>query len=130
MGDPGRDQLGSQPSGAVVRKRNSRDIAKTALGAEQSVATKYVPTALQAVESLRSEGYAIYALEQAEGSHNALSFKPKGTKLALVLGSEIAGVSADILAACDMVLEIPQRGSKESLNVGVAAGIAVYALLG
>lgn len=113
----------------LVRKRNSRDIAKTALGAEQSVDTKYAPTTLQAAESLRNEGYAIYALEQAEGSHSVLDFKPKGAKVALVLGSETAGVSADVLAACDTVLEIPQRGSKESLNVGVAAGIAVYALI-
>jgi tRNA G18 (ribose-2'-O)-methylase SpoU len=112
----------------VVRKRLERAIAKTALGAQHSLSIEHFDDTLMAVASLRQNGCTIYGLEQASGSADILTFRPH-SPTALIVGNELTGLPAQVLAACDTVLEIPQRGRKESLNVAVAAGIALYALL-
>lgn len=109
----------------VAANRNSREIAKTALGAEQTVAVSYRLAAAEAVAELTAGGWHVYGLEQAPQSLDLFSFEPS-FPAALVLGSETSGIGPEALNACEAVLEIPQLGRKESLNVSVAAGIAVY----
>ncbi|NCA79500.1 MAG: TrmH family RNA methyltransferase [Sphingobacteriia bacterium] len=104
-----------------------RDIHKTALGATETVKWKYFETALLAIEELKSKGYKIVALEIAEGSTDIRSFKPESfDKIALILGNEVNGVDQKILDICDVCIEIPQYGTKHSLNVSVSAGIALW----
>ncbi len=103
------------------------EIHKTALGAEDSVSWQYYPTALDAVTQLRREGYTILSVEQAEGSTLLPSFQPeKGRKYAVVLGNEVKGVRQEVIDASDGCLEIPQSGTKHSMNVSVTAGIIIY----
>lgn len=103
------------------------DIRKTALGAEHSVQWEQRQDILPLLDELRAAGYQLAAAEQAEGSSPLPDFKPSGP-IALVLGHEVEGVQEAVLARCDLALEIPQQGSKHSLNVSVAAGILLYAL--
>jgi tRNA G18 (ribose-2'-O)-methylase SpoU len=112
----------------VVINRNTREIAKTALGAEQTIAVEYFADSAQALERLRREGRTIIALEQSESAHNLFDFRPS-SPLALIVGNEVSGVDAKLLTGSDAILELPQRGAKESLNVAVATGIALYQLL-
>lgn len=103
------------------------EIHKTALGGEDSVEWRYYPTALDAVHALRSEGCFVYAVEQAEGStmlHN-LPERLEG-RHAVVFGNEVKGVHQEVVDCCDGCLEIPQYGTKHSLNVSVTAGIIVW----
>lgn len=103
------------------------DIHKTALGAELTVPWSYYPTALEAIEVLSQEGYEIYALEQASGSISMERFQVKPEhRYALVLGNEVHGVHQEVLDRATGCLEIPQYGTKHSLNVSVAAGIALW----
>ena len=105
----------------------STEIHKTALGAEDSVAWRYYPTALEAIESLKSKGYEIFSVEQAHGSTMLQTFSPSpDKKYAVVLGNEVKGVHQEVVDASDGCLEIPQFGTKHSLNVSVAAGIIIW----
>ncbi|MBO5186698.1 MAG: RNA methyltransferase [Prevotella sp.] len=105
----------------------SAEIHKTALGAEDSVEWKYFATAVEAVESLRSSGYEVYAVEQAEGSTMLHDFTPvAGRRYAVVLGNEVKGVHQEVIDRCHGCLEIPQFGTKHSMNVSVTAGIIIY----
>lgn len=105
------------------------DIHKTALGAEDSVPWRYCSSALEAVGALQAEGYTVLALEQAHESLRLDRFVPEpGARYALVLGNEVKGVAEEVVAAADHCLEIPQYGTKHSLNVSVAAGIALWQL--
>jgi 23S rRNA (guanosine2251-2'-O)-methyltransferase len=107
-----------------------RDIHKTALGATETVVWKYFETALDAVNSLKSAGYRIVAIEQVSGSTALQDFKlVSGEKAALVFGNEVQGVSEELLDKCDSGIEIPQFGMKHSLNVSVAAGIVLWELV-
>lgn len=107
---------------------NTKQIHKTALGAEETMIVRYSDDSLVTIKELKAAGYAVYALENnCEGVQNLLNFKP-ANKFALILGSETDGLSTEVLTACDSVLEIPMYGSKNSLNVSVAAGVAVYQL--
>ena len=107
-----------------------RDIQKTALGATESVDWEYCLNTLHALEKLKAEGYQLCALEQVEHSVKLNVFSPeKGKKYALVFGNEVFGVEEDVLKACDYVLEIPQLGTKHSLNISVSLGIAVWDLM-
>ncbi len=103
------------------------EIHKTALGAENSVEWKYFDDALQAVNELKMEGFTVLAIEQAEGStmlgDMELSDKKK---YAVVLGNEVKGVQQALVNACDNCIEIPQFGTKHSLNVSVTAGIIIW----
>ena len=103
------------------------EIHKTALGAEDSVEWKHYASALEAVQALHDEGYEVYALEQVEGSVSLNDFVPEnGKKYAIVLGNEVKGVAQEVVDACDGALEIPQFGTKHSLNVSVSGGIAIW----
>ncbi|MBR4871468.1 MAG: RNA methyltransferase [Alistipes sp.] len=105
----------------------NREIHKTALGAEQSVAWAYYPTTLECVEELRAKGYKIIAIEQIEGSTMLNDFRAEeGTKYALVFGNEVEGVDQTIADVVDGAIEIPQIGIKHSLNVSVSAGILMW----
>jgi len=104
-----------------------REIEKTALGATQSVAWEHHKTGREAVERLRREGYRILAVEQAVGSVMLDDFRPsEGEKMAFVFGNEVHGVSDEVMAAADGCVEIPQFGTKHSLNVSVAIGIVLW----
>jgi 23S rRNA (guanosine2251-2'-O)-methyltransferase len=103
-----------------------RDINKTALGATETVAWKYFDTTEAALQELKESDYVIYAIEQAEGSISLEQFKLHHPKTALVLGNEVEGVSDAALDLCDGCIEIPQLGSKHSLNVSVATGIVLW----
>ncbi|MBR1631936.1 MAG: RNA methyltransferase [Paludibacteraceae bacterium] len=105
------------------------EIHKTALGAELTVDWQYEADTLTAVERLHQEGYRVYAVEQAHGSTVLQQFKADvSSKIAIVLGHEVKGVSQEVVDACDGCIEIPQYGTKHSLNVSVAAGIVMYQL--
>lgn len=108
--------------------KTAQEIHKTALGAEESVAWQYVPTAEQAVKMLHEEGYKVLAVEQAHGATMLNDFKPdcESRKYAVVLGNEVKGVHQEVVDACDGCLEIPQYGTKHSLNVSVTAGIVIW----
>jgi tRNA G18 (ribose-2'-O)-methylase SpoU len=104
-----------------------REILKTALGSTDSVVWEYVPDTESLIMDLKSRGYTVWAIEQATHKTWLHEFVPEaGRRHALVLGNEVEGVDAQVLAACDGVIEIPQYGTKHSLNVAVAAGIAVW----
>jgi 23S rRNA (guanosine2251-2'-O)-methyltransferase len=104
-----------------------RDIQKTALGATESVDWEYCLNTLEAIEKVKSAGYQLCALEQVENSVMLNEFAPeKNKKYALIFGNEVFGVEEEVLKACDQVLEIPQLGTKHSLNISVSLGIAVW----
>ena len=105
----------------------STEIHKTALGAEDSVEWKYFPTALEAVEQLHRDGYEVYAVEQAEGSTMLHDFIPvSDLRYAVVMGNEVKGVHQEVIDQCDGCIEIPQFGTKHSMNVSVTTGIIIY----
>ena len=105
----------------------SAEIHKTALGAEDSVSWQYFPTALDAVRQLRADGYTVYGVEQVEHSTKLHRFRADmGQKYAVVFGNEVKGVHQEVVDASDGCLEIPQLGTKHSMNVSVTAGIVIY----
>ena len=104
-----------------------RQISKTALGAEQLVPFTYSENAQDAIKDLALAGYDIVGLEQTSTSIPLTSFKAP-EKCALVLGEEVEGISTEIQALCEAFVEIPMKGRKESFNVSVAVGIALYEL--
>lgn len=107
----------------------SAEIHKTALGAEESVNWKHYETTAEALSELRDAGWKLCAIEQAEGSISLDKFRPaEGEKYAIVLGHEVYGVDQSVVDAADVVLEIPQYGTKHSLNVAVTAGILLWHL--
>jgi len=104
-----------------------RELAKTALGAEQSVAWTYAPDAGALVGQLQAEGYVVCAIEQTEGSTSLADFDPQpDRRYAFVLGNEVDGVSEAVVESAMVCLEIPQFGTKHSLNVAVVAGIVAW----
>lgn len=118
---------------------NIAEIHKTALGAEESVDWHYYASTMEAVDALRAEGFTIVAIEQCEGSvmlNEANLFPPlpvprAGVKrgVCFIMGNEVKGVAQDVVDASDMVIEIPQYGTKHSLNVSVTAGIILWEAL-
>ena len=106
------------------------EIHKTALGAEDAVAWTYCADTLEAVHQLQQEGVKVYAVEQAEGSidlsHTQLSRPDSPQKIAVVFGNEVKGVQQSVVDACDGCLELPQFGTKHSLNVATTAGIVIW----
>ena len=106
------------------------EIHKAALGAEFSVDWEHFDTAMEAVESLRREGYVIVSVEQAEHSTPLQQFHPEaGRRYALVFGNEVRGVSQDVVDASDICIEIPQYGTKHSLNVSVSIGMVLWSII-
>lgn len=106
----------------------SPEIHKTALGAEDSVAWLYCPDTMQALAELKAEGYSVCCLEQVHDSVELQDFAPDfgRRRYALVVGHEVDGVNPAVVDASDTVLEIPQCGTKHSLNVAVSTGLAVW----
>ena len=105
------------------------EMHKTALGAEFTVNWKYVNNAVEAVDNLKAEGYTVFSVEQTEGSIllNDLQLDPTG-KYAVVMGNEVKGVQQEVIDHSDGCIEIPQYGTKHSLNVSVTAGIVIWDL--
>lgn len=115
----------------ITAQPPNREVLKTALGATDTVAWTYYPQTVEAITAAKSEGYTVLGLEQVKDSillqnlyKNEDLFSNR--KIAIVLGNEVEGVAPEALAACDAALEIPQFGSKHSLNVSVAAGIVAW----
>jgi 23S rRNA (guanosine2251-2'-O)-methyltransferase len=107
-----------------------KEIRKTALGAEESVAWKGFAHAREAIAHLRDKGFAIYALEQVENSLplHQTNFDPS-SKIAVIVGNEVVGVEQDTIHLCDGTIEIPQLGMKHSLNVATAGGVVLWELV-
>jgi 23S rRNA (guanosine2251-2'-O)-methyltransferase len=106
-----------------------REIEKTALGATQSVNWEYFADVQLAIKQLRSDGYLIIAVEQAENSMMLQEFKvAESKKYALVFGNEVNGVSDEVMNTIDACIEIPQFGTKHSFNIVVSAGIVLWDL--
>jgi len=105
-----------------------RRIEKVSLGAEEFINWSQEKDPVVAVEQLKAKGYQIIALEQTSKSTGLFEFDQKSEKLVMILGNEVEGVSTELLKLADHHLEIPMYGQKSSLNVSVAAGIAMYAL--
>lgn len=108
--------------------RPRKDIAKVALGAQMSVLWEHFPNIKTLLKKFKEEKIEIIALEQAENSIDYKTFKPRNS-LALILGNEVGGIEKSILKLCDKVIEIPMSGEKESLNVSVSAGIALFRII-
>ena len=104
-------------------------ISKTALGAEKTVPWEYYKQTWRLIERLKKAGYQIIALEKAQKSQNLFTVKTPPKLRALVVGNEVSGLSTYLLGRSEMIVSIPMRGKKESLNVAVAFGIAVYHFL-
>lgn len=104
-----------------------REIHKTALGATESVSWRHASTALEVVAELKSQGYSVYAIEQAaKTKHLHRIHQLPLEKVALVFGNEVHGVQQAVVDKCDGVIEIPQFGTKHSLNVSVCVGITLW----
>jgi len=104
-----------------------KEIHKTALGAEESVDWKYFETAMQAVEQLQTNDYAVWGVEQTENSISLDDFNITHDKrYALVFGNEVRGIEQDVVDRCEGCIEIPQFGTKHSFNVSVSAGIVLW----
>ncbi|ADY29752.1 MULTISPECIES: RNA methyltransferase [Cellulophaga] len=113
----------------ITAKPPHKDIQKTALGATDSVAWEYVNETLPLIEQLKSNSYETLAVEQAENATFLNDFKiTQNQKYALIFGNEVKGVAQDVVTASDVVLEIPQYGTKHSLNISVSAGVVVWDL--
>lgn len=107
-----------------------KEIKKTALGSEDTVHWTHFPNAADAIDQLKKEGFAVYAVEQTEGSIPLQQFQRKSDqKVALVFGNEVAGVEQSTILQCDGAIEIPQLGMKHSLNISVAAGIVLWEMV-
>lgn len=104
-----------------------REIQKSALGATESVAWEYAEHTIDAIKSLKAAGYDIVIIEQTTSSKSLQDFQPiADKKYALVFGNEVEGVSEEILSLADVAIEIPQSGTKHSLNVSVCLGIVTW----
>lgn len=107
----------------------SPEIHKTALGAEDSVAWTYYATTLEAVEALKADGFTVCCLEQVKESVALQNFRVEsGKKYAIIAGHEVNGVDPEVVNAADVCIEIPQQGTKHSMNVSVSTGIALWHL--
>ena len=104
-----------------------KEISKTALGAEDSVSWRYVEDAVKECLRMKADGWTVCVLEQAHGSIDLMAFTSEpGRKYLLVVGNEVSGVDQRIVDMADIVLEIPMRGVKHSLNVAVSSGMAIW----
>lgn len=103
-----------------------REISKTALGAEKSVVWEHEPSSAEAVRKLKSQGYYVVAAEHTNGSQQLQHFAWPDCPTAIVVGNEVFGIQQEVLELCDACVEIPQFGTKHSLNVAVSAGIILW----
>lgn len=110
-----------------ISEKVTNEIAKTALGAEKTVEYSHLSSPFSLIDGFQAHGYDIVGLEQADTAIPLPDFEPS-QKMVLILGEEVDGISHDLIKKCTHLIEIPMRGQKESYNVSVAAGIALYAL--
>jgi 23S rRNA (guanosine2251-2'-O)-methyltransferase len=107
-----------------------KEIKKTALGAEDTVTWQYFATSAAAIAQLKAAGYAVYAAEQVEQSISLERFMDNAPdKIAIVFGNEVTGVEQATIALCDGAVEIPQMGTKHSLNIATAAGVVLWEIV-
>lgn len=107
-----------------------KEIKKTALGAEESVSWKHFANAGAAIDTLRNDGFKVYAIEQVENSTLLQNLDWKShEKIAIIFGNEVTGVEQSTIALCDGTVEIPQLGMKHSLNIATAAGVVLWELV-
>lgn len=111
----------------ITAKPPHRDITKTAIGAENAVEWHHNPSTVSVVKGLKSEGYKVYGVEQTDTSVllHQTDFASVG-KVALIFGNEVDGISNEVIAECDELLEISQLGTKHSLNISVCAGVVIW----
>lgn len=113
----------------ICARPPNKDIHKTALGATESVAWEYAKDTLVLIEKLKDSDIKIVAIEQAENSTKLHSFFPEeNQKYAIVMGNEVKGVQQEVVSASDFCIEIPQLGTKHSLNISVTTGIVLWDL--
>ncbi|HKJ05906.1 MAG TPA: RNA methyltransferase [Flavobacteriaceae bacterium] len=113
----------------ITAKPPHKEIHKTALGATETVTWEYVEDTLSLVENLKKEGVVVCAIEQAEQSIMLNNFKiNKNKKYALILGNEVKGVQQEVVSASNYCIEIPQLGTKHSLNIAVSTGVVLWDL--
>ncbi len=121
---------GTTPAPVDQFGRERKDITKVALGAEKSITWEYCAKVLPLIKKFKKAGYKIIAIEQAKNSVDYKKIKlAKDAKVVFVLGAEVEGVSKSILKIADIVAEIPMLGTKESLNVSVSFGVALFRIL-
>ena len=106
-----------------------RRIEKVSLGAENFISWEKADSAIEICKKLKSEGFEIIALEQTDRAEDLFGAKISAKKIALVLGNEVEGVSDEVLGLSDQHLQIPMQGQKSSLNVSVAAGVAMFEIV-
>ena len=121
---------GYTPDHLDPKGKERRDFVKVSLGAEKFIPYSRAKQLSPALKKLKAEGYTIVAVELSERAVSVFDYRRESDeKLAIVMGNEVRGISAQSLRHCDRVVQIPMRGKKESLNVGVACGIALFTLL-
>jgi 23S rRNA (guanosine2251-2'-O)-methyltransferase len=104
-----------------------KEIHKTALGAEDTVDWSYIEQTKEAIQALQIRGYKVIAVEQVKHSTMLFDFRPqRHEKIALVFGNEVKGIHTEIIDSCDTCVEIPQYGTKQSLNISISAGIVLW----
>lgn len=105
-----------------------REIHKTAIGATESVEWEYAESTMDVISKLKKEGWKTFAIEQTESSVMLNDFQPGDDKIAIVMGNEVEGVDQAVINDCDAVIEIPQIGTKHSLNISVCTGLVLWDL--
>lgn len=114
----------------ITSTPENREVHKTALGAEDAVAWEYARDTMEIVNRLRTAGYRIYSVEQAENTTSLEDFSIcSGQKYALIFGNEVKGVQQEVVDASDGCIEIPQFGTKHSFNISVTAGIVLWQIV-
>ena len=106
----------------------NKDIRKAALGSTDSVKWEFFKNTIDAVSKLKAEGYYIIGIEQADKSTMLNNFKLPNKPIAIIMGNEVSGVAQEIIDVCNAVIEIPQFGTKHSLNISVTTGIVIWDL--
>jgi len=113
----------------ITPTATAKQVHKVALGSQDFVPWSSDPSALDIVSNLKGSGYCVAALEITDSPTLISQVELTNFPLCLVIGNEVSGVSPEVLALCDMAIEIPQYGAKQSLNVSVASGIAIHGLV-
>ncbi|MFZ2523490.1 MAG: TrmH family RNA methyltransferase [Minisyncoccia bacterium] len=120
---------GYSPTPKDKYSRARKDIAKVALGAEETIPWEYLKSPLTTIKSLKKEGFEVVGLEQNKKSIDYKKYK-SNDKLLFIVGNEVLGMDAKLISTCDKIIEIPMLGKKESLNVSVAFGVSIFRILG
>lgn len=119
---------GYTPSPVDRFGRPVKEIAKTALGAEQTIHWEYAKSPAKFLRTLKRDGFGVVGIEQDKRAIDYKTFKP-GKKVLVIVGNEVRGISTGLRQQCDALIEIPMKGRKESLNASVAFGVAAFRIL-